>query len=79
MPKYKKQPLNLLKQVNRILSNIKEEERAYIKALQKVINKKNLVKQALTKATYKTKRLEFLYSYYAKRKRATKEAIATII
>ena len=63
----------------RILSNIKKEERAYIKALQKAINKKKLAKQALAKATRKTKRLEFLRSRYTKRKRATKEAVATII
>jgi len=75
-PKRKKQPLDLLKWVDGIPSDIEEEERARTKALQKAVNKKKLAKQAIAEAARKTERLEFLRSRRAERKKAAEEAAA---
>ena len=73
-PKRKKQPLELLKWVDGIPSDIKEEEEVRTKALQKAINKKKLAKQLLAEAAERTERLEYLRSRRAERKRAAQEA-----
>jgi len=73
-PKRNKQPLDLLKWVDGIPSDIEEEERVRTKALQKAVNKKKLAKQLLAEAAERTERLENLRSRRAERKRAAQEA-----